>query len=271
MKKHFPVAKKLPRTKVSSNENIIVIVVIVVLLLIIANMFAYWLYKKGNMAQLEVQGQQIARSDTDLIPITDALSEAPPSVPVTPQAVVDIIRTRVSLDTLSQESVPIVAEIVNRDGLAKEYPIFEESQNGDYFVLYGSQLIFYRPSEDRVVLFQRIDPNRFFQEVTQKETSSSTASIEILPATIELRTGALSQKVTEQVGETLAILEWVVSLDINTSEKNTYTQTVIVDQTNNANPGALHDLTKRFGGQIVMKVPEGEKPSGADFLVIFGP
>ena len=229
-------------------------------------MFAYWLYQKSRIAEPLVQGEQVFRTEQE-VPLPEE------SAIVTPQSVLKKVGEQVSLDPLPEGIDPIVAEIVNRDGLMKEDAIFEEAVNGDYFILNGEQLAFYRPSEERVVFFQRIKPDRFVKSPPKEEVSTTTPTPiiveDILPATIEIRTGALSEAQTAKVGDMLNSLEWVVSLEVESSLRDDYEKTYIINQTNN--PGALAELEKRFGGQTVTKVPEDERPSGADFLIIFGP
>lgn len=255
-----------PTHRHGSNGNIIAIVVIVFLLLILANMFAYWLFRQNRNAQVTVRGERVSRIAQKSLP---ELAKETSQDNVTPESVLRAVRELVSLDELEGDVKPVVAEIVNKDGLAAEDPIFEEAINGDYVILNGTQLVFYRPNEKRIVLFQRIEPDRFSPKPTETVASSTVALP--LPAAIELRTAALSQKQVNNIGDRLRELDWVVSLDITSSLRNDYLQTYIVDQTNGSNPNALAELQARFGGETVAKVPEQERPSGADFLIFFGP
>ncbi len=281
-----------------STNNTAIMVIIVVLLLIVVNMVGYWFITEGRSAKLQVDDKartgdssspfdiisQVATTSDDGVVVEVTPREETPEV--TKQLVLEQVLKHINLDPLPEGIVPVVAEIANRDVLVAEDPIFREAANGDYFILHGTQLVFYRPVEDKIILFQRIDPTRFQPSADEPEETeedavvTSTASQDVVtstvittaqPATIELRTGAAELSIVRDMQAVLAAQTWAVSVTLIESSTDEYTQTIVVDQTAGKNPIVLEELQRRYGGTVTTRVPRGESPSESDFVIIFGP
>lgn len=177
-------------TKNQRNGNILIMVLIVVLLLIIVNMVGYWYITEGRQTTQSDLSRDKFSVDTTFVytsPNTDTIAieetsrqEKTTTSPITKESILESISTHIILDLSNPDIVPFIAEIIDIEALIAKDQIFIEAKNGDYFVLYGDHLVFYRPSIDKVILFQRIDPQQFRdnEEPSSEETPTTTLDVE---------------------------------------------------------------------------------------------
>ncbi|MBI5654183.1 LytR C-terminal domain-containing protein [Candidatus Uhrbacteria bacterium] len=159
---------------------------------------------------------------------------------------------------------PTVATIQDIGILKQQNPTFyKDAQNGDRLLVWTDKAVLYSPTRDIIlsVLPISLPPSALNQPAGAATSTSETATIEVRngSGTVGLAT-TLSKKLTSP-GMTV-----LKPADAST----TYAKTVIVKITDKELPQTLQALELVTDNASVVALPEGEKPSKADFLIIVG-
>lgn len=159
---------------------------------------------------------------------------------------------------------PTVATIQDISILKQQNPAFyKDAQNGDRLLVWTDKAVLYSPTRDVIlaVLPISLPPSALNQSNEVATSTSETATIEVRngSGTVGLAT-TFSKKLTSP-GMTV-----LKPADAST----TYAKTVIVKITDKDLPQTLQAIELVTDNASVVALPEGEKLSKADFLIIVG-
>lgn len=182
-----------------------------------------------------------------------------------PNDITDLI-SRVSKHIMvKQGETPTVATIQDINVLQQQNAAFyKDAQNGDRLLVWSDKAVLYSPTQDIIlaVLPISLPASAVGQQPTNATNTAETA-------TIEVRNGSGITGLAKTFAQTLTAAGMDV-LPAAAANKSDYAKTVIVKLTDKALPQTLKDLETATKNAAVVEMPEGEKASKADFLVIVG-
>lgn len=158
---------------------------------------------------------------------------------------------------INDTEIPIVATIQDIDKLKNEQSFYADAQNGQKVLIFSEKAVIYDEKNDILINVGPVIRQENINEDKKVDASS--------PLNIEIRNGSkvigvaqdLSLKFDQEKYHVLAVeqaknREYVGNLIVNISQKN-------IDEINNY-----------VSGEITTKLPEGEKETNADILIILG-
>lgn len=178
---------------------------------------------------------------------------------------------------LPKEEEPVVATVQDKDLLIKEQKFFEGAQNGDVLIIYpqAAKAILYSPKKDRLVNVGPLFTNNESQNTQDSQTEQAGAvsketTTQSNTLKIEIRNGTGKAGLANTIKQTLSgnsLFEVAVIADAG---KKDYENTIIVDISNSSDKNSVNQLSKVLGAQVIKDIPEGEKSTTAEALVILG-
>jgi len=174
---------------------------------------------------------------------------------------------------LPTDEQPSVATITDVEKLREEEPFFEKAENGDRLIAYSKALkaILYRPSTHKIidVVPLVINQNGGGSQSQEGQTPGPEVTEK---KTVAIYNGTANAGLGQQAKETIeaSLADKIkVGSTLNASA-NTYTDTKIVDLSQDSSNAELAlSLAKTFGGNVE-SLPAGETAPQTDLLVIVG-
>lgn len=180
--------------------------------------------------------------------------------------VADLIgRVSKHIVTKSDES-PTVATIQDITVLQQQNAAFyKDAQNGDRLLVWSDKAVLYSPTRDMILAVLPISLPASAPAGQQPPAATSQPE----SAVIEVRNGSGVTGLAKTLADSLKSAGLDV-LPAASAGKDDYAKTIIVKLTDKALPQTLKSLESVTNGAAVVAMPEGEKASKADFLVIVG-
>lgn len=160
---------------------------------------------------------------------------------------------------LPDDETPTFATITDKSKV-QDQPFFSAVENGDKVLIYPNsrKAILYRPSSKKIVEFAPLVLG----------VSTATDEAEQALFTIAIYHSAHSDHLVNTVKATLADIEGMTVTQIDSSVHK-YTQTQVIDLSGNDDE-IVDLLSELLGGEVIEKIPSGERKPEADILVILG-
>lgn len=180
------------------------------------------------------------------------------------QKEVDQLLTQVKKHmVLPEKEKPTIATVTDVNALKKNQPFFEKAQNGDKVIVYvqARKAIIYSPQKDVIVNVGA---------VAVEETGNTANGDQTSSVNVEIRNGTATSGLARTVGNALAADKRYKITAISDSAKKDYEKTIIVDFGKSDNPSTIATLAQALSAQVVKQLPEGEKSSNAEVLIIVG-
>ena len=187
------------------------------------------------------------------------------------------------------EEEPMVATIVDAVALQQEQPFYQDAQNGDQLLIYGSALkaILYSPARNIIVNVGPIQlpeappvtaPTGAEAAVeVESGVSENTAPEAVPPAaavedvlTVEIRNGSGVGGAAQTLAETLTAAGTYQVVAVTDAASETYTETLLVDQTTGDKDELIASLSETLATSPVGLLPADEADSVADVVIILG-
>ncbi|MFH1621201.1 MAG: LytR C-terminal domain-containing protein [Patescibacteria group bacterium] len=240
----------IPGTVKGSTKNsplVVVIIAVVLVTAVILGVKSLWLSNTGKSSFTQDQTQA---STSEGI-----------------QALISMVAKHISVKT---DEDPTVATIQDPDLLRTQNPVFyKEAENGDRLLVWSDKAVLYSVTKDRLLYVLPINLPPAPESDTQVSTTTGNSSDnEQESATIEVRNGTLTAGLAKTVTDKLKKAGLNVLQPGDAKLKN-YTSTIIVKNSDNVFSQTVSTLTSLTGGKLEA-LPEGEKVSTADILVIVG-
>jgi len=221
----------------------IAIIVIVLLAGVVLGIKQTWFSDKGSKEQAESK-KISASAPSD---ITDLISRVSKHI------------------TIKQDETPTVATIQDIKVLQQQNATFyKDAQNGDRLLVWSDKAVLYSTTRDIILA---VLPISLPASALNQPSSSATDTAET--ATIEVRNGSGITGLAKTFAQSLTSSGMNV-LPAAAADKDDYAKTVIIKLTDKALPKTLQSLETATKNAAVVAMPEGEKASKADFLVIVG-
>lgn len=229
------------KVKKSGKLGRIVLITIIVILVGIAAASSYFYYQaQKKITELSsIKGQQMLA-----------------------QKEVESLLTQVGKHmVLPEKEKPTVATVTDVKALKKNQPFFENAQNGDKVIVYvqARKAIIYNPERDVIVNVGA---------VAVDETGEGNAEVET-PVVVEVRNGTATSGLARTVGDAIASNKNYTVTTVTDSAKKDYEKTIMVNY-GSGDANAIAALANSLQAQVVKQLPEGEKASQADVLLIVG-
>lgn len=201
-----------------------------------------------------------------------------PGEKLTDEQVAELIGRVGRFLVLPDQEQPSVATISDARALAESQVFYKDAKDGDILIVYSTKAIIYDAAADKLVnvgpiVRTDVEPDIASSSEEPEPTAKPTPSTATEPAAvkIEVRNG------TGTAGLAGAMASDLKKNKLYTVEKvgdaaGTYTETIIVDQTKGdaAKGVTLEKLAKELGAKVVAKVPDGERSSPQDVLILIG-
>ena len=155
---------------------------------------------------------------------------------------------------LPEGQEPMVATVQDAEKLALEKPFFIGSQNGDRVLLYQDKAIIYRPEEHKLI------------NVGPVYVQTNTEEQEINKVSIDVRNGTSVSGAAQNIADQLVATGVFTTTGVSGAAHTNYVQTIIV----NPKDIPLNNLAEELNAVIVQELPENEKATKADLVIIFG-
>ena len=177
--------------------------------------------------------------------------------------------------------VPTVATVTDKTKLESQ-SFFKKSENGDKVLIYmnSGKAILYRPSTKKIVDVTVINVAEQTPTPTPTETVATTETASIEPAdsevsaapaiaNIALYNGTAKKGLTQRQEDViLAGFKGVAILEKETANSTDYKKTLVVDVSGKY-ADLVASLAKKYKAETGT-LPEGERVTTADILIIFG-
>ena len=180
------------------------------------------------------------------------------------QQEVDVLLSQVSKHmVLPDNEKPTVATVTDIEALKKNQPFFEKAQNGDKVIVYvqARKAIIYSPEKDIIVNVGAV-------AVDETGAVSSDAQVEAI--SVEVRNGTGTTGLARDAANKFLSDKTYTVTTYADAVKKDYEQTVVVNLGRSENNAAISALAQTLNAQVVSQLPEGEKTSSADVLIIVG-
>ena len=178
---------------------------------------------------------------------------------------------------LPDDEQPTIATLTDVDELKRQQPCFEKASNGDKVIVYANsqKAIIYSPDKDVIVNVGALlvdNPDSAQVQEEQEGTEEPQPQEEVVAKLdIEIRNGTkeegLAETVSTQLKGTNHAFDFVT---LGETSKKDYSQTVVVDMGKGGDGDLANSLTQELGVSLSNELPEGEKESEAQVVVIVG-
>lgn len=165
-----------------------------------------------------------------------------------------------------------VAGVQDAEKLMQVSQFFREAQNGDQLIIFPTKLVLFRPSENKIVNISAPsgvqESSESIPDITKVNTEDSSTEQKVVSRTltVEIRNGSGKTGLAGVVKGKLATFPQLSVSKTGNAAKDSYETTVIVNKEN----FMLPDISSVVKGSVQMNLPEGEKETTADILIILG-
>lgn len=178
----------------------------------------------------------------------------------------EIIEKLKAHTVLPEDEQPIIVTVIDATALKKQSNFYEMAKNGDLVIIYfkAKKAYLYDPIADRIL---NIGPVITEGESSQSQTQPSPTSqqgrvtVEVRNGTAILGLGAEMAKKIQKIDSSFDVLP-------ATDADKKYTKTLLI--VNNADKKLVAKIEKELGVTAQTEMPEGERGSSANILVIVG-
>ncbi|MEA2064992.1 MAG: LytR C-terminal domain-containing protein [Patescibacteria group bacterium] len=195
----------------------------------------------------------------------------------------DKIKRHIILPT---EESPMIAVIKNIESLISEQEFYKDAKNGDKLVVYKRIAIIYDPDRDILVnvgpvytknqqelteddnisvsekIKREAERNRELSEI--KNQIANEESVDIL--TLDIRNGSETVGAANNLKDELGILKKYDIINMSNAANSEYSENILI----NLKDIDIEDLESRLGIVAIKELPEIEKESDADVIIILG-
>lgn len=228
---------------------------------------AVYLYiRNGNE---EKQKKQFVANSTPSV--SDQKDESSSGVPET---LLDKVKKHL---VVSETDIPYIATITNIDLVKDKNPEFyADATDGDKVIVWKDRAVIYSESKDRIVSVATAKPLLISgSENTGTSASSSTSTStlsdveqQMASTTIEIRNGSRKNGAAKVLKQQLETLGLNVSKVGDTGK--VYEGTQIIDLSSGKSTEVLDLVAKSTSGTVATVLPEGERASTAQVLILIG-
>ena len=173
---------------------------------------------------------------------------------------------------LPDDEQPTVATVTNVDELKVQQPFFERASNGDKIIIYTNsrKAIIYSPEKDIIVNVGTLLVDS--PSIEKPETDQTGQQEESGKLDIEIRNGTgkegLAGEISSQLKGKNNNFNFVA---INEAFRKDYSETTVVDMGgSNKDEDLVNSLVQELGVVMKTELPDGEKESDAQILIIIG-
>lgn len=178
---------------------------------------------------------------------------------------------------------PVLATVTDAEALIKQQTFFAGAVNGDQLLLFPRSLkaVIYSPSRNRIINAGPIEqqpqpqtntaagndqsPISNFQSISNDQNSNVQNTL-----TVEVRNGTGKGGLAAQAAETLRKAGFTIVTVADAKNKN-YAKTILAMNTKSAEKKKLAtSLVAQLEAELMDKIPDGEKNTDADVLIILG-
>lgn len=176
---------------------------------------------------------------------------------------------------LPSDEEPSVAAISDAAALSERQSFYENAKDGDILIVYSSKAIIYDAASDKLVNvgpIVRTDVEPSTASGSEQMEEKPEPDVEPVQVTVEVRNGTSTGGLA---GAMAAELEDNDLYDVQKPGDATgaYTKSIIVDLTDGADEGkavTVQQLADDLGVEVVTELPDGERASTADVLILIG-
>lgn len=166
-----------------------------------------------------------------------------------PETVIDIIQKVKSHIVITYKEEPLIVKIEESEFLKTQQDFFRDAKDGDIVVAYSEKVIIYRPSADILV---NVGPVYL-------------PSLKLDEISLEIRNGSKVSGLASSMGNIFEAKDYKIE-KIGDASRDDYMTDVVV----NISGKNITQLENEVGIQSINYLPEGEKKSNADVVVILG-
>lgn len=169
-----------------------------------------------------------------------------------------------TLINLPSDESPIVASVTDSDKL-KTNPFLAQAQNGDKILVYKSinKAILFRPTTAKIIEIASLS-------ATESAESSPSATQTVQNVEVVIKNGTTTKGLAAQTKPLVEkVKEGVKVTKTENAEKTDYEKTIVVALDKSLSEIA-GEIAKAVSGEVLEALPEGEKDSGGQIIVILG-
>lgn len=180
---------------------------------------------------------------------------------------------------LPEGDEPVLAIVTDAEALIAQQLFFSGAINGDQLLLFPRSLkaVIYSPSRDKIINAGPIEQqppavvDKFQVPSSKSQINSNDQTQNIQNTlTVEVRNGTGRSGLAAQVAENLKAAGFDVVVVADAKDKN-YAKTILAMNTKSAEKKKLAtSLVAQLEAELMDKIPEGEKNTDADALIIIG-
>lgn len=165
-----------------------------------------------------------------------------------------------------------VAGVQDAEKLMQMSQFFKDAQNGDQLIIFPTKLVLFRPSENKIVNISAPsgvqESSESIPDITKINTGDETIEQKVVSRTltVEIRNGSGKTGLAGVVKGKLATFPQFSVSKTGNAAKDSYETTVIVNKEN----FMLPDISSVIKGSTQTNLPDGEKETTADILIILG-
>jgi hypothetical protein len=167
---------------------------------------------------------------------------------------------------LPEDEEPNIATVVDLAPL-KGQAFFEHAALGDKALVYtkNGKAFLYRPSENKIIEVGSFDPLNSGSSVQVLGSEPEAKTIQV-----EIRNGSGVSGAGAKTKNKLLEKDGFIVTSVGNALLTSYTHTLIIDLKPSVNSSVVEKLSTLLGASVLTIMPEGEKPTTADVLVIVG-
>lgn len=169
---------------------------------------------------------------------------------------------------------PMIATISDIDSLISEQEFYKDAKNGDKLIIYSDRAIIYDPDKDVIVnvgpVYNQNQPETTSEE-EQENNNEAKSEIkpvedEITPLNLDIRNGSKTVGIAKELMENLNSQDQYNVIGVSNAKSQDYKNNILVNLTNKD----VSAIEKELRVKAVAAMPEGEKESSADIVLILG-
>lgn len=199
-----------------------------------------------------------------------------PGAKLTDEQVARVVEHLQSFIAIPEDEQPTAVVLDDTEVRARQQSFFRDAKDGNILVYFAARAIIYDPIADKLVnvgpvVRADISPS---PDVTASGSEPLATPIPPEDTKLEVRNGTSTSGLAGATASRLAAkFVWITddaAWPKAADAAKAYTETVLVDLSKGAKPGALAALEEELGVKSVSALPTGESSSTADFVVILG-
>ena len=171
---------------------------------------------------------------------------------------------------LPEDEEPTVATITSVETLIQEQPFFKGAQNGDKVIVYvgAKKAIIYSPGRNVIVNVGAVyvEANEEDSQLLTEELEKESDKLDI-----EIRNGTKIAGLAQTISSKLETTSGEYNIvDVTDASSKEISQTLVIDLGKTDNKDLVASVGSVLGAETTDRLPEGEKESSAEVLVIIG-